>query len=252
MYKNPQAFYDKWYGKSVDVDGAYGAQCWDAFAKFCIDSDVPCSTYCALTGYAGDLYKLRYDYGYDKWYDFFYPKNAKRGDWIFWDKHVAMVWDVYSDGRVLCFGQNQGGKKWFTLKTYDLASALGCMRWKGWITFMDGWVKEGKHWCYYREGKKVTGWQYLEWSKGHNWFYFTKDGVMLTSWQELTWSNGKKRNWFYFESSGAMVTGLRQLQWKGAWDYYYFDETSGAMQTGNITLMLEFNDDGALIGGKKV
>lgn len=133
MFKNPQEFYDATIGKSFDMDGAYGAQCWDLFDYFCRKQGVTCSRYCSLTGYAGDLYKLRYTYGYDKFFEFFYPKNAVRGDWYFSDRHVAMVWDVYADGSVLLLGQNQGGKKWTTLKTYKLADALGMMRWKGWI-----------------------------------------------------------------------------------------------------------------------
>ncbi len=89
MFKSPQAFYDAVIGKSIDMDGAYGAQCWDLFDFYCAKQGVTCSRYCALTGFAGDLYKLRYQYGYDKYFEFFYPKNAKRGDWYFSDRHVA-------------------------------------------------------------------------------------------------------------------------------------------------------------------
>lgn len=134
FYKSPQAFYDATYGKSIDVDGAYGAQCWDLFAFFVQKEGIPCSTYCKLTGYAGDLYKLRYDYGYNKYFDFFYPKNAKKGDWIFWDQHVAMVWSVKGN-TVTCLGQNQGGIKRVTLKDYTLSTALGCMRYYPWMEY---------------------------------------------------------------------------------------------------------------------
>ena len=247
MYKDPQAFYDKWYGKSVDVDGAYGAQCWDAFAKFNIDEGCPCSTYCALTGYAGDLYKLRYKYGYDNYFEFFYPKNAKRGDWIFWDQHVAMVWDVYSNGTVLCFGQNQGGIKRFTLKTYNLGSALGCMRWKGWIQAMSGWIKSNGKWYYFdKDGNKLTGIHKLKWSGGEDTFLFNSEGIMLTGWQLY------KGKWYYFNpSSGAAVKGTHRLLWKGKEGTYYFDPESFAMQTGEIIMTLTFDASGALIGGVK-
>lgn len=217
-YKSPQAFFNRWNGNSVDVDGAYGAQCWDGFAKFCIDSGVTCSTYCRLTGYAGDLYKLRYEYGYDKFFEFFYPEHAQRGDWIFWDQHVAMVWEVYSNGTVLCFGQNQGGIKRFTLRTYNLKSALGCMRYKEWMEKMTGWVKSGSHWYYFdKDGNKVTGWKVLPWSKGKDWFYFNADGVMQTGW--ITHKGG----------------------------LYYCDETNGNMLTGSHTMTLQFGKDGGLI-----
>ena len=241
-YKSPQAFFNRWNGNSVDVDGAYGAQCWDAFAKFCIDSGVTCSTYCRLTGYAGDLYKLRYEYGYDEFFEFFYPKHAQRGDWIFWDRHVAMVWDVYSNGTVLCFGQNQGGIKKFTLRTYNLNSALGCMRWKGWIT-MDGWIKSNGKWYFFINGEKVTGWKKLTWSQGEDLFYFDANGVMATGWRSLTYKGKVCR--FYFAESGAMAVGLVFCDT----NWYYFDK-DGVMQTGEIELTLEFDDSGKLIGGR--
>lgn len=245
-YKSPQAFFNRWNGNSVDVDGAYGAQCWDLFAFFVQKEGIPCSTYCKLTGYAGDLYKLRYDYGYNKYFDFFYPKNAKKGDWIFWNQHVAMVWSV-NGNTVTCLGQNQGGVKKVTLKDYTLSTALGCMRYKKWMeTTMNGWKKEGKHWCYYIEGKKVTGIQTLKWSGGTDKFVFSDQGVMLTGWQKVA---GK---WYYLASSGAAVKGLQKLSWNGAESFYYFDPATCIMQTGEINMQLTFDGSGALIGGQKL
>lgn len=218
MYDSPQSFYDATIGKSINTDGYYGAQCWDYFDFFCSKEGVTCSRYCALTGYAGDLYKLRYQYGYDKFFEFFYPRHAQRGDWYFSDHHVAMVWDVYDDGTVLLLGQNQGGIKRVTLKKYKLSDALGMMRWKGWIKKMTGWVKSGNHWYYFdKDGNKVTGWKVLPWSKGKDWFYFDKNGVMQTGW--ITHKGG----------------------------LYYCDETNGTMLTGSHTMTLQFGKDGGLI-----
>lgn len=243
-YKNPQAFFDRWNNKSTDVDGFYGAQCWDGFARFVIDMGCNCSTYCSLTGYAGDLYKLRYEYGYDKYFDFYKPEHAQRGDWIFWDRHVAMVWDVYSDGRILCFGQNQDGKKYFTLKTYDSKTALGCMRWKGWN--MDGWKFIDGKWYYYEDGNKVTGWKKLSWSKGQDWFFFDKDGAMVTGWKQIKYQG--KECWFWFDSNGAMATGFRKILWKNSDHWFLFDK-DGVMQTGSHKMKLNFNKSGELTGG---
>ena len=244
-YKSPQDFYDRWIGKSVDVDGYYGAQCWDGKAKFLKDEGIPVSTYCKLTGYAGDLYKLRYEYGYDKYFDFFYPRHAKKGDWIYWDQHVAMVWDVDLNGdRVLCFGQNQGGKKYFTLKWYKLSTALGCMRYRKWMN-MNGWHKEDGNWYFYRDGKKVTGWQKLTWSGGEDWFFFDSNGAMVTGWRLITYKG--KKEWFWFDDKGVMAENI--LRWvKNNW--YYFD-ADGVMVTGEIGLTLEFDSSGRLIGGRK-
>lgn len=252
-YKSPQEFYDRWIGKSVDVDGYYGAQCWDGFAKYCVDEGVKCSTRCKLTNLAGDLYVLRYTYGYDRYFEFFYPKHAQRGDWIFWSGHVAMVWNVdLANNRVQVLGQNHDGRKWFTLKWYKLSTALGCMRWKGWITAVNGWKKEYGNWYLYKDNKKLTGWQKAGWSEGESWFYFNKEGIMQTGWQYLGWDGGKKKDWFYFDKkSGAMLTGLRTLPDKGGEHTYYLDPQTGAMQTGVITMTLTFNGSGALIGGTK-
>lgn len=243
MWANPQAFKDAVYGKSIDVDGAYGAQCWDLFAYFCQKEKVSCSTYCALTGYAGDLYKLRYQYGYDKFFEFFYPRHAVRGDWIFWDGHVAMVWDVYNDGGVLCLGQNQNGVKKVTLKTYKLGTALGCMRFKRWM-HMNGWLKSNGKWYFFENGDKVTGWKLITWSKGTHWFHFNKEGAMETGWQEITYQGAKR--WFYFDpADGYMYTGDHQI--KGEW--YHFDK-GGVMATGEVEHVMIFNSSGELIGGE--
>lgn len=144
-YKDPQSFYDAVIGKSVDTDNyppKQKFQCWDLKSKFVIDEGLNVNMYCNLTGYAGDLYKLRYEKGFDKYFDFFYPKHAKRGDWIYWDRHVAMVWDVdLANDRVLCLGQNQSGHPYVDLKWYKLSTALGCMRYYPWIkgeTSMNG------------------------------------------------------------------------------------------------------------------
>lgn len=252
-WASPLEVYNYAIGKSIDTDN-YPArqkyQCFDFFADFCIKLGLKVNLLCSITGYAGDLYKLRYNKGYDKYFEFFYPKNAKRGDWIFWDQHVAMVWEVKGD-KVLCLGQNQGGAPYVNLKWYNLNSALGCMRWKGWIEKMTGWVKSGTKWYYFdKDGNKLTGWQFLKWSKGENWFYFDKEGAMLTGWHQLKWGGGT--SWFYFDSNGAMLTGLRKLPWKGQYDYYYLDPKTGAMKTGIVSMKLTFDKNGCLIGGQKV
>ena len=38
----------------------------------------------------------------------------------------------------------------------------------------------------------AIGWQELNWSGGHIWFYFDKEnGFMLTGWQTLDWAEEK-------------------------------------------------------------
>ena len=53
--KTPHEFYKEVDGKIIDIDGAYGGQCWDLFAKFCLEY---CGkTFgCIATGYVKDLW----------------------------------------------------------------------------------------------------------------------------------------------------------------------------------------------------
>lgn len=252
-YESPQAWYDATIGRSIDVDNfpiPRKYQCFDYFADFCIGKDMKVNLHCSITGYAGDLYKLRYEKNYDKYFEFFYPKNAKRGDWIFWEQHVAMVWKTDGD-RVQCLGQNQGGEQKVTLRWYTLSTALGCMRWKGWI-MINGWKKESGGWRYYLDGKYVKWWQKLSWSKGENWFYFNSDGIMQTGWKKLKWSSGTKEDWFYFDENGCMLTGFQELPWDGNKYWYLLDKSTGAMRKGTFTMELKFNSSGRLVGGKRV
>lgn len=110
---------------------------------------------------------------------------------------------------------------------------------------MSGWKKEGIYWYYYKNNKKITGWQKLDWSKGSNWFYFNKDGKMLTGWQKLDWSKGN--DWFYFDENGVMLTGWQKLKWSKGIDWFCFDEKSGAMKYNTtINAEITFNENGAL------
>ena len=97
---------DEWVryslGKSFDTDNypSQKYQCWDWFDKWCRVVDIPCSRFCSLTGYVGDLWKLRYAYGYDKYFDFITSVHQlQNGDWIFKEQHVAMYYDGHQVGQ---------------------------------------------------------------------------------------------------------------------------------------------------------
>lgn len=132
----PNEWKDLTINKTYDVDGAYGAQCWDYFAYFCQYFKLPVSTYCALTGYVCDLWRLRDKYGYSAYFDYITDvKDLKPGDWCFWDRgsshnfsHVAMY--MMRNGVPVELGQNQGFP-YVTEKTttWDI---MGALRFKGW------------------------------------------------------------------------------------------------------------------------
>ena len=115
-----------------------------------------------------------------------------------------------------------------------LAIRLDCIA--NLIDVMNGWKKVSDKWYYFEDGEKITGWKYIS----GVWYYFNESGIMQTGWQKLKWSQGI--DWFYFRSSGAMATGW--IKWKNNW--YYCDEKTGAMLTGDHTVMCHLDETGAL------
>lgn len=143
VYMTPSEWVQYSLGRSFDTDNypAQKYQCWDWFDRWCSVVDIPCSRYCSLTGYVGDLWRLRYDYGYDKFFDFITSVNQlQNGDWIFKEKHVAM----YYDGSQV--GQNQGSWEapyklhpYVVMGPFNKSDFIGAMRWKKWVSV----IKDG-------------------------------------------------------------------------------------------------------------
>ena len=131
----PEDWYRKTIGQKIDTDKyprSNPYQCWDYFDFFCRYIKFNGSRYCSITGYAGDLWKLRNQYGYYEVFDFVEPDDIKEGDWLFWDKHVAF----YYHG--LEVGQNQNGKTYVSDMVLNRYGLLGGMRWKGWTYSYNG------------------------------------------------------------------------------------------------------------------
>lgn len=152
----PKQWRDMTIGKKYDIDGAYGAQCWDYFAYFVQYFKIPVSTYCSLTGYVCDLWRLRNQYGYSTYFDYITdPAKLQPGDWVIWDKgsshpysHIAM----YMQGQIE-LGQNQG-EPYVTEKktTFDM---LGAFRFKNWSDIVIGcsdMTINGHSYSLYRQG----------------------------------------------------------------------------------------------------
>ena len=153
----PKQWRNMTIGKTYDIDGAYGAQCWDYFAYFVQYMSLNVSTFCALTGYVCDLWRLKDKYGYDKYFDYVQPGDKlQNGDWCFWDKgsshnasHVAM----YYDGQEL--GQNQGSPT-VTQKntTWDVMGALRLKTWSADIPAgASDQERNGHKYSLYRQGE---------------------------------------------------------------------------------------------------
>lgn len=135
----PEQFYAETLGKVIDYDGAYGAQCVDAFRYWGTMNSVPVPP--TPNNYADGYWYSRDALGFDKWFAYINnPAEFRTGDWVIWGRstmpggskshkssHIAM----YYMGKE--YGENQGGNGGFTLKDTVFSDALGALRWKGYI-----------------------------------------------------------------------------------------------------------------------
>lgn len=102
-------------GKSYDIDGYYGDQCWDLWAKYCEDNDLDFDYGTKPYGYAYGV-SLKYEKsGAKKYFTAVSADEIECGDWLFWDKgssceasHVALLVEKYDDGTGLCLSQSYG------------------------------------------------------------------------------------------------------------------------------------------------
>lgn len=130
------AFQDKWEGKYIDVDGYYGAQCWDLAARYSLDIGLPAVA--TGDGAAAGIYENFNTNGNASHYNR-HPQSTtdpnsvpRPGDIIVWNRnmgggygHVAVVlkanWDT-----VTVLEQNPGAAHVTTYKNY--ANVLGWLR----------------------------------------------------------------------------------------------------------------------------
>ena len=106
-------FYNTHLGRAYDVDGYYGAQCWDGYAEYCRYLGVPWSN-CTATRYVRDLWEQRHTNGILNY--FTEVSVMKPGDVAIFkvcgvtpSSHVAIFHSDAGGGYGWFFGQNQGG-----------------------------------------------------------------------------------------------------------------------------------------------
>ncbi len=103
----------------------------------------------------------------------------------------------------------------------------------------NGWVTSAGKKYYYRNGKKVTGWQTIKKKR----YYFNKKGVMKTGLQKIS---GK---YYYLNKKGALQTGFQTI----GESRYYFSPTGspqGQMATGWVSIGYKryyFKKNGVLV-----
>lgn len=242
MAKTAQAFIDEYNGKVDDFDNVYGAQCVDAYKRFCKWLGVPVKA--TRTGWADGYWTYRLDMANYVTY-ITDPAQLRKGDWCFWAKnsscpssHVAMYVSASSKGYGNFFGQNQGGNGGYRTVKLKL-DILGAFRFKALESETAEWRKDSVGWWYrHADGSyPANAWEKI----GGKWYWFNAKGYMATGWVK---TGGK---WYFLQDSGAMLANSWK-EWKGKW---YYLGSDGAMFTGNHQVNVHFNSEGAFDGNKR-
>lgn len=108
-----QEFKNQVLGKTYDIDGYYGAQCWDGYAKYCMYLGVQFA-HCTSSGYVKDIWNLRGSNGILNYFD--EVSVMQPGDVaVFYEcsstpySHIAIFDSDAGGGYGNFLGQNQGG-----------------------------------------------------------------------------------------------------------------------------------------------
>lgn len=102
-------------GNAYDIDGSFGAQCWDGYADYCKYLGLPYAN-CTNTGYARDIWEQRHENGILNYFD--EVETMQAGDVAIFMvvvdvvpySHVAIFDSDAGGGYGWFFGQNQGGQ----------------------------------------------------------------------------------------------------------------------------------------------
>ena len=127
-------FINVYNGRTVDVDGAYGGQCWDLWSRYAQDvAGVPQSATNTTSGYADSVYtqtwgnQSKLQAAFDKLGP---DATPRKGDVAFWTRcasypgsHVAIV--IADQGaNLLCLTQNPGATRQSALTKTGLIGYL--------------------------------------------------------------------------------------------------------------------------------
>lgn len=115
MAKSYEDFKQSVFGRAFNIDGAYGAQCWDGYAQYCRYLGYPFAN-CTTSGYVKDIWNNRKSNGTLNYFD--EVNVMKPGDIAVFREvagvtpysHIAIFDHDAGDGSGWFLGQNQGGK----------------------------------------------------------------------------------------------------------------------------------------------
>lgn len=99
---NYNEFKNQVLGKGFDIDGSFGNQCWDGYAKYCQYLGVPYAN-CTVTGYAHDIWEQRQTNGTLNHFD--EASSMQSGDIVVFK--VVSGWTPYS--HIAIFDSDAGG-----------------------------------------------------------------------------------------------------------------------------------------------
>lgn len=111
----PATFQNTTFNRCIDVDGYYGAQCWDLGAAFWLTYTgrtlTTCGTGAAKGAIADGCWQQNNAGG--EFTMIWNPAELQAGDWVFFNTgtwgHVGMAMGSYNNGYITLLGQNQGG-----------------------------------------------------------------------------------------------------------------------------------------------
>lgn len=138
--KQPHDFYLEWIGKTVDVDGYYGCQCWDGVMKYFQWLGYPIF-HCGGDGYVHNIWWNRKTSGILKYFEEV-QRPYKDGDVLIWmkgskqcpDSHIAIFRADNGANTFIALGTNQGGTNGaFNQKIFSYEGVLGGFRPKCYI-----------------------------------------------------------------------------------------------------------------------
>lgn len=119
--------------KTIDIDGAYGGQCWDLYAHYMKTLGYSYA-YCTASGYVKDIWNQKDVNGMMKSCIIVSVNDLQDGDIIVWGNcaacpksHIAIFRKYKSKSEAVFLGQNQAGK-FVNQQVLTLNGVLGAFR----------------------------------------------------------------------------------------------------------------------------
>lgn len=122
-------FKNKYNGKVVDFDGAYGGQCWDLAQKYITECLGLSSSILAGCGYVGNMLKEPKISLLLKYFDEVPTTDMWTGDLVIWKNHHIAIFDNWDGKACWYLTQNPGATK---IGQCNIGGEVRAFRKKGW------------------------------------------------------------------------------------------------------------------------